>query len=118
ERRICFYGHTHEQRVFEVDGDRVLQLPTKRPAPLREDCVYFINPGSIDASRKRSQKAAEFAIFDSDALVVEFFSVPYDEALTEAKATAGGYRLSPWTDRLYEFQRRFVGPRQRDSEVA
>ncbi len=20
--RVCFFGHTHEQRVFEVDGER------------------------------------------------------------------------------------------------
>src|SRR5262249_6587006 len=44
--RVCFFGHSHEQRVYEVDGevkditaDRLLLDPKK---------MYFINPGSVD----------------------------------------------------------------------
>jgi predicted phosphodiesterase len=111
-RRICFFGHTHEQKVFEVDGDRVTEIDgqgTFRLDPRRE---YFINPGSVDASRKRSSKLAEFAVFDSTASTVRFETTPYDEASTESKAAAAGFRIDRWRDRLYDVQRRFIGPRQ------
>ncbi len=111
-RRICFFGHTHEQKVFEVDGDRVGEIDghgTFRLDPRRE---YFINPGSVDASRKRTSKLAEFAVFDSGASTVRFETTPYDDASTESKAAAAGFRIDRWRDRLYDVQRRFIGPRQ------
>jgi hypothetical protein len=37
--------------------------------------------------------------------------VPYDEGATEEKARAGGYRIDAWRDKLYDLQRRFIGPR-------
>ena len=117
-RNVCFYGHTHEQRIFEVEGTEVREPAAAGTVVLREDCEYFINAGSVDASRKHGDKRAEFAVFDSTALAVEFFRIDYDEALTESKASAGGYRLPRWADRFYDVKRRIVGPRQRDSEVA
>ncbi len=117
-RRICFFGHTHEQRVFEVDGDRVTEPfagqigeagAIVQLSPGRE---YFVNPGSVDASRKRAHKLAELAIFDSAALTVQFDHTPYDDARTEGKAAAGGFRIDRWRDRLYDFERRLIGPRQ------
>ena len=74
-------------------------------------CVDFINPGSVDASRKREHKLAELALFDSAARTVRFSRAPYDEAATEEKAAAAGFRIDRWRDRLYDVQRRFVGPR-------
>ena len=67
--------------------------------------MYFINPGSIDASRKREHKCAEFAVLDTDASQVEFWRVPYDCAATEAKAAVFGYRIPPLVERLYTLQR-------------
>jgi diadenosine tetraphosphatase ApaH/serine/threonine PP2A family protein phosphatase len=69
---------------------------------------YFVNPGSVDASRKHGHKLAEFALFDSGALTVEFFHVPYDDALTETKAAAGGYRMHPWRHLFYSVERRII----------
>jgi hypothetical protein len=37
---------------------------------------------------------------------VEFFRLPYDHALTEARAAQAGYRIGPWTDRYYRLRRR------------
>ena len=111
EASICFYGHTHEQRVVEIDGDRARDIDIGRPVGLAPGRLYFVNPGSVDASRKRARKSAEFAIFDSGSLAIEFHRVPYDEAATEHKARAGGYRIDAWRDRLYDLQRRFIGPR-------
>jgi predicted phosphodiesterase len=129
QARICFFGHTHEQRVFEVshgkEGADVSEPFTQGlakagpfTATLNRDRVYFINPGSVDASRKRSTKLAEFAIFDGEARSVEFGRVPYDEKATEAKAAANGFRIDRWRDRLYDVQRRLIGPRQQEQETA
>jgi predicted phosphodiesterase len=110
--RICFFGHTHEQRVFEIDGEAVHELGEDGCAlqldPRRE---YFVNPGSVDASRKHAHKLAEYAIFDSSSFTVDFHRVAYDDAATERKASAGGYRIDRWRDRLYDVQRRILGPR-------
>jgi predicted phosphodiesterase len=113
-RRICFFGHTHEQKVFEVDGERVLETTADGPCivPLDASREYFVNPGSVDASRKRAHKLAEYAVFDDAALTVEFGRTPYDHAATEARAAANGFRIDHWRDRLYDVQRRLIGPRQ------
>jgi diadenosine tetraphosphatase ApaH/serine/threonine PP2A family protein phosphatase len=116
-RRICFYGHMHEQRVFEIGEDgTVRELPIQGPVRLLPDREYFVNPGSVDASRKRGVKLAEFALFDSGALTVEFFRVPYDDALTESKAAESGYRMHPLWHFFYSVQRRILlmlGPHKR-----
>lgn len=106
--RLCFFGHTHEQRVFEVVGDEVRALPPSVVdlSPHRE---YFVNPGSVDASRKHGSKLAEYLIYDSDSLTLDFGHVPYDDRRTEERAAAGGYRINRWRDRLYDVQRRFIG---------
>jgi len=109
--RVCFFGHTHEQRVFEVDGDSVAALAPEDGVRLREDRLYFVNPGSVDASRKHAHKLAECALFDSASRELRFHRVAYDDAATEAKAAAQGYRIDRWRDRLYDWQRRVIGPR-------
>jgi len=110
-RRVCIFGHTHEQKVFEVDGDRVTDVPAQGTVHLDPRREYFVNPGSVDASRKRAHKLAEFAVLDSVASTVRFERTAYDDASTESKAAAGGFRIDRWRDRLYDVQRRLVGPR-------
>jgi predicted phosphodiesterase len=104
---IAFFGHTHEQRVFEVVGEEVRMVPPSF-VDLSVHREYFVNPGSVDASRKHGLKLAEFMVFDSEKLTADFARVPYDEAQTEARASAGGYRIDRWRDRLYDFQRRLI----------
>jgi predicted phosphodiesterase len=104
--RGCFFGHSHEQRVYEVQGAEVRQLPAEGRLRLERDRLYFINPGSVDASRKHRHKLAECALFDSGERSIEFLRVPYDAAAAEAKAAVFGYRINPWMDRLYAWRRR------------
>lgn len=103
--RVCFFGHSHEQKVYEVGGDEVRELPAQGKLPLDRGLLYFINPGSVDASRKRRYKAAECALFDTLDWSVEFVHTRYDCATSEAKAAAFGYRISPLADRLYSLRR-------------
>jgi predicted phosphodiesterase len=106
--RLCFFGHSNEQKVYEVHEGRVRELALAPSLELARERVYFINPGSIDASRKRREKLAEFAVLDTDAWRVEFWRLPYDCASTEAKAAVLGYRLSPWLERWYRIRRRLL----------
>ena len=92
--QVCFFGHSHAQRVYRVDGDEVEDLSGEKRYALKREPVYFINAGSVDAQRKRGHKLAEFALFDSLDWTLEFLSLPYDAASTEAKAAVFGYRMS------------------------
>ena len=107
--RVCFFGHSHDQKLYEVGDEGVRDLPVPGLHQLSAGRLYFINAGSVDAQRKRENRRAEFALFDSDAWTVEFLSCRYDAAATEAKAAAAGYRITPFTNWLYT-QRRRVFP--------
>jgi predicted phosphodiesterase len=104
--RLCFFGHSHEQKIYEVDGNAVQEIPFQEKFAFRRERVYFVNPGSVDAARKSRHKLAQFAILDPGAGVLEFHGVRYDAASSEVKARVFGYRIGPWTDRLYSWQRR------------
>ena len=106
--RLCFFGHSHEQKVYEVAGDRVQEIAPDGTVQLRENGLYFVNPGSVDASRKRGRKLAECALFDTRRWTIEFLRVPYDSAATEAKAAVFGYRINLLTDGLYTLRRRLA----------
>jgi predicted phosphodiesterase len=116
--RTCFFGHTHEQRVYAVDGDVVTEVPIEGPVRLSADRIHFVNPGSVDASRKRCVKRAECAVFDDATREIIFHRVPYDDGATESRAAAQGYRIERWRDRLYDVQRRVIGPRHEEGEKA
>ena len=105
--RVCFYGHSHFQKLYEVsDAGSARELPLQ--SALSREHLYFINMGSVDAQRKHSSKLAECAVFDSGAWAIEFLGVHYDAASTEAKAAAGGYRITPFLDRIYTWRRRLL----------
>ena len=105
--RVCFFGHSHFQKVYEVrEAGDAQELPLE--SVLLRERLYFINMGSVDAQRKNGARLAECAIFDSGAWSIEFLRVRYDAASTEAKAAAGGYRITPLLDRLYTWRRRLL----------
>ena len=113
--KLCFFGHSHEQGIFEVDGEAVKKLDIEERNLLNRNLLYFINPGSVDASRKRSHKLAQCAVLDTLDWNVEFVRLRYDSAATEAKAAVFGYRIGRWTDRFYSLERRLLRLRQRTS---
>jgi predicted phosphodiesterase len=108
--RVCFFGHSHEQKLYEVAGDEVRDLPLA--SAITRERLYFINAGSVDAQRKREHRLAECALFDSEAWSVEFLRVRYDAAATEAKAAVAGYRITPLIDSIYSLRRRLAPPPQ------
>jgi len=112
--RVCFFGHSHEQKVYEVDGE-VTEVTGERIV-LNPGKTYFINPGSVDASRKSRHKLAEFAILDGDT--IEFQRVRYDAGIAECKAAAFGYRIPPLVDRAYSLRKRLSRLPQRALAVS
>ena len=106
--RVCFFGHSHEQKVYEITAGGVEEVAIDGQVSLRKENTYFVNPGSVDASRKNRHKLAECALFDSAFGTVQFLRVRYDAAATEAKAAAFGYRIDPLTERLYTLRRRIA----------
>jgi predicted phosphodiesterase len=114
---LCFFGHSHEQRVYRVSGDTVSgcsvhELDGERHA-LEKQNLYFVNPGSVDASRKRGPRLAECALFNTLERTIEFLRVPYDSAAAEAKAAVFGYRINALTDQLYTLRRRTASAARR-----
>ncbi len=84
---LTFFGHTHMQGGFYVDGDQevtfrpdyakdegnvVYELPLDRVLG-----KYLINPGSVGQPRDGDWRAA-FAVYDSEARTVTFSRVTYD----------------------------------------
>jgi predicted phosphodiesterase len=104
--RVCFFGHSHEQKVYEVAGESVQEIPIDAPVLLGREKTYFVNAGSVDAARKRSKRFAECAIYDSRSGALEFLRVAYDNAASEVKAAVFGYRIPPLADRFYTLKRR------------
>ena len=106
--KVCFFGHSHQQGVCQVEGNVISLLPRQEKMFLSRETLHFINPGSVDAQRKHEHKLAECAIFDSLDWTIEFLRVPYDAASTEAKSAVYGYRINRLTDRWYSLRRRLA----------
>ncbi len=74
---LCFYGHTHLQRVFRDGPD-----PAGERAPARLDLdparKYLVNVGSVGLSRDPDPRAA-YCIYDQTRRAVEFRRVEYDD---------------------------------------
>ena len=113
--RFCFFAHSHEQKIYRAEAGEVEQI-ARDAEPLEGNGVYFINPGSVDASRKSGRKLAECALFDSLQRTVRFLRVPYDSAATEAKAAVFGYRINPLADQLYTLRRQTASAARRIGE--
>ncbi|XXX72119.1 metallophosphoesterase family protein [Sorangium sp. So ce134] len=97
--RVCFFGHTHVQALYEVEAGVATPRPTGERISLRHGRGrrFFINPGSVDAAR-RSEKLADFAVFDSSRQEISFHRIAYDHERAEQRAAEEGYRMT-WLDR-------------------
>jgi len=114
---VCFFGHTHAPKVYEVHGDRVVEHDGEgRMVFPGGGAPLFVNPGAVDGSRNPRDELARFAVFDDRARSITFYSVPYDHPAVEQRARDQGYRLpravAAWhklaglADRLVHFTRR------------
>jgi predicted phosphodiesterase len=93
---VTFFGHTHLQGGFVLQGEvseayrpgyRTVGQPESSDWPLRKDRRYLINPGSVGQPRDGDWRAA-FATFDSEAWIVSFYRVPYNVRVAQEKILA------------------------------
>jgi predicted phosphodiesterase len=83
---VTFFGHTHLQGSFTLNGDhidgvhpayRTVGQVERSEFPLKKGLRYLVNPGSVGQPRDGDWRAG-FAVFDSDAGIVAFYRVPYN----------------------------------------
>jgi diadenosine tetraphosphatase ApaH/serine/threonine PP2A family protein phosphatase len=83
---LTFFGHTHLQGGFFANGSsadgfrpeyRTVGQPESVPLQLKPATRYLINPGSVGQPRDGDWRAA-FALFDTEAQVVQFHRTPYN----------------------------------------
>ena len=95
---ITFFGHTHVQGAFQLQGEFVRALhplicncswQESWDLRLEKGLNYMINPGSIGQPRDGDWRAA-FAVFDSEQRTVTFFRVPYELRAAQEKILAAG----------------------------
>lgn len=105
---VCFFGHVHEQCIYEITLAGRVTRHSALPEGLATDRLYFINPGSVDAARKppAEQGIAQCAVYDVRTRRIEFLAFPYDHAACEARAHTLGYRIGPAMARFYRWRRR------------
>lgn len=89
--RVCFFGHTHLQKVWIKDErGKVFSPPAIPPGFSIEDGKhYLINPGSVGQPRQKNNHA-HYLIFDSDAEVITFKTAPYDIRKAQRKIREAG----------------------------
>ena len=95
---VTFFGHSHIQGGFLLNGAEVRQVRASISAGNREAhqtfrldraAHYFINPGSVGQPRDGDWRAG-FAVFDSDAHNVTFYRVPYDVKSAQKRILEAG----------------------------
>jgi len=84
--RICFFGHTHMQKLWLRDARGKVTAPamTHNTVTLDPEHMYLINPGSVGQPRQHDNRA-HYLIFDSTSEHVSFKTVPYDVGKAQEK---------------------------------
>jgi predicted phosphodiesterase len=95
EGRICFYGHTHQQRAEFMDpSEKLLAVEMTphegeghdpRPLILDEGLVAWVGVGSVGFPVNK-RKAAEFMIVDDENWSIEKYAMSYPREPVKARA--------------------------------
>ncbi len=95
ETSVSFFGHTHIQGAFVLEGYEVDWI--EKPDPdsdrlsigLEDDALYLINPGSVGQPRDNDPRAA-YALYAPEERRVEFRRVSYALEIAQAKIRRAG----------------------------
>ena len=101
--KICFFGHTHYQVLWEIDEAGVSYIDYQIDDPIEfteseiEDITLLINPGSVGQPRDEDPNAA-YLIYEKkpNSHVFTFKRIPYKIKKTVKKI----YEISSLDDRL------------------
>lgn len=95
---ITFFGHTHLQGSFALDGDAIENMhpayatvgrSEQSELPLRPEVRYLINPGSVGQPRDGDWRAG-FAVFDQHSRALTFCRTPYNLKSAQDRITNAG----------------------------
>jgi predicted phosphodiesterase len=102
---LTFFGHTHIQGGFIANppahdwwghgsGARIIRMKNgpgivKNTLELEEGEKYLLNPGSTGQPRDGDSRAG-LAIYDAEARVLDYWRIPYDLAVAQARIIAAG----------------------------
>lgn len=94
KERLCFFGHTHQLAIFELDpattriADMEL-LPGR--FELRADRRYLINVGSVGQPRDGINNFAKYVVYDRANSAIEVRQIRYDAEKTAEKIIKLGF---------------------------
>jgi predicted phosphodiesterase len=88
---ICFFGHTHMQRLWVRDERGKVFAPDMGNGVItfEDGRSYLANPGSVGQPRQGDNRA-HYLIFDTDARTIHFRAVPYDIRKAQRKILEAG----------------------------
>ena len=89
---VMFYGHVHWPQIFVLAASGAIEIidPLEdEEYPLREDCRYLVNVGSVGQPRDGINRAC-FVIYDDRARSIFYRRVTYNHAATAEKILAAG----------------------------
>jgi len=88
----CLVGHTHVPAVFVCDAEGGCNgslLRPGSPVPLPGKGRLIVNPGAVGQPRDGDPRAS-YALYDSQAGLLELHRVPYDIRATQARMVEHG----------------------------
>jgi diadenosine tetraphosphatase ApaH/serine/threonine PP2A family protein phosphatase len=94
---LTFFGHTHVQRCFLLEGNGKSFSPVYKSGKskqtfkleLKTNTKYMVNPGSVGQPRDNDPRAA-FLLYDVEARVITFHRVPYNVERAQEKILSAG----------------------------
>lgn len=95
EAEVSFFGHTHLQGVFVLDGELVGWREKPQPPAdgltiqLEEGPLYLVNPGSVGQPRDEDPRAA-YALWCPEERRLELRRTPYAIEVAQAKILRAG----------------------------
>lgn len=90
-QRFCFIGHSHQPAIVEYDGDQIFS-PTGVEIPVREECRYLVNVGSVGQPRDRNPLAS-FVTVNAERSKITFHRTPYDIEAAQSEISKSGLPL-------------------------
>ena len=86
KEQVCFIGHSHQPLFFEQDdkGHIVYDRKPEITVTVKSGCKYIVNVGSVGQPRDGTPETS-FAVYDTDAQLIEVRRLPYDLKTTQEK---------------------------------
>jgi predicted phosphodiesterase len=85
---VCFFGHTHEQTSYSIEGPLIAH-EFGESIRMGSGKRYLVNPGAVGQPRDGDPRAA-FLIYDANERNVTFFRTEYDIAACQASIIRAG----------------------------